>query len=80
MVEVNLCSLSELKPGTRGKVSRIACKGQLRRRMFDMGLTPGVEVTLKGMAPMGDPIEVLVRGYSLSLRKKEAEDILIEKI
>ncbi|MCF8011923.1 MAG: ferrous iron transport protein A [Clostridiales bacterium] len=73
-------TLSELSPGNSGKVIRINTKGPLRRRILDMGIVPGIEVSVKGMAPLGDPIELIVRGYSLSLRKQEAENILVEVI
>ncbi|MCG8403403.1 MAG: ferrous iron transport protein A [Firmicutes bacterium] len=72
--------LSELPSGSRGKVIRIEAKGPLRRRILDMGLVPGVEVSVKGVAPLGDPMELFVRGYCLSLRKQEAANILVEVI
>ena len=53
-------------------------EGKLRRRLFDMGVTPNVEITLRKIAPMGDPIEVTIRGYELSVRKSEAETVLME--
>lgn len=71
-------ALSDMQPGSRGKVIRISAKGPLRRRIFDMGLVSGVEVNVKGVAPLGDPIEILVRGYNLTLRKQEASEILVE--
>ena len=73
-------TLSELPPGGKGKVIRIEAKGTLRRRILDMGLVPGVDVAVKGVAPLGCPIELSVRGYNLSLRKQEAANILIEVI
>lgn len=73
-------TLNELPPGTKGKVMRIAAKGSLRRRILDMGIVPGVEIVVKGVAPLGDPIEILVRGYRLSLRKQEAASIFVEVI
>ncbi len=75
---VNMKALSELQVGARGKVARIAAQGAVRRRMLDMGITPGAEVSVKGVAPFGDPMEVLIKGYSLSLRKDEAADVFIE--
>ncbi len=71
-------ALSDLLPGSKGKVVRIGAKGNVRRRFLDMGMVPGVEVVVKGVAPLGDPIDVLIRGYHLSLRKKEAADIFVE--
>lgn len=76
----NGSTLNELSPGNRGKVVRIGAKGSLRRRILDMGLVPGVEINVKGVAPLGDPIEILVRGYRLSLRKQEAASIFVEVI
>ncbi len=70
-------TLRELKPGEEGKVSRIGDKGPIKRRIMDMGVTPGVMVKVIKVAPLGDPIEVNVRGYELSLRKDEAAQIEI---
>ena len=53
-------------------------KGKLRRRILDMGVTPGVEIVMKKAAPLGDPLEINLRGYSLSVRKSEAQTILME--
>lgn len=80
MSQPNSRPLSELAPGSKGKIIRIGAKGTVRRRIFDMGLVPGAEIAVKGVAPLGDPIEVLIRGYHLSLRKKEAADIFVEVI
>lgn len=71
-------TLSQLNPGEHGRITRIAAKGPVRRRILEMGLTPGSQVWVKGVAPLGDPMEVLVKGYSLSLRKEEASSILVE--
>lgn len=79
-MQKNGSTLNELSPGSRGKVVRIGAKGSLRRRILDMGLVPGVEISVKGVAPLGDPIEILVRGYRLSLRKQEAASIFVEVI
>ncbi|MGL4284602.1 FeoA family protein [Eubacterium aggregans] len=70
-------NLSELKPGQRGVVSSIDLKGLMRRKLLDMGVIPGVEVYVDKMAPFGDPIEIHLRGYALSIRKKDAEKIRI---
>lgn len=70
-------SLSSLTPGEAGTVLRVGGDGLMKRRLFDMGLTPGTKVTVKKTAPLGDPIEVEVRGYSLSVRKSEAEIVSI---
>lgn len=72
-------TLKELKPGESGTVIGLGEKGPTRRRLMDMGLTPGVEVKIIKVAPLGDPIEINIRGYELSLRKNEAEQIQIKK-
>ncbi len=70
--------LSEFSPGERGVVRRIDGEGRVRRRIFDMGVTPGAEMLLRKLAPLGDPIEVTVRGYELTLRKSEAVCVIME--
>ena len=70
--------LHELKTGQRGIVVRVGGKGPAKRRMMDMGLVPGSEVEVVRVAPLGDPIEFTVKGYSLSLRKSEAGNIQVE--
>ncbi|BCV21637.1 DtxR family transcriptional regulator [Moorella sp. Hama-1] len=77
---INIRSLSELEKGARGRVIRIAANGEIRRRLLDMGVVPGTEVAVEGVAPLGDPIEVKVKGYHLSLRKKEAAAIFVEHL
>lgn len=72
--------LSKLKVGDTGKIVGVLGSGPIRRRILEMGLVPGTEIKLKGVAPMGDPIEVLVRGYSLTLRRQEAEAVSVEVI
>jgi Fe2+ transport system protein FeoA len=69
--------LSELKPGERGIVTRVEGSGAVKRRLLDMGLVKGTEVTMIRKAPLGDPIEFLVKGYNLSLRKVEADNIYV---
>ena len=64
--------LSELKIGEKGTVTKVRGEGVVRRRLFDMGITPGAEVYLRKKAPLGDPIEIAIRGYELTLRKAEA--------
>lgn len=71
-------TLKEMKPGQSGKVVSIGESGPLKRRIMDMGITPGVEVKVIKAAPLGDPIEINVRGYELSLRKEEAARIEIQ--
>ena len=68
-------TLNELEVGKTVKVVRINGKGAVKRRIMDMGLVKGTEVTVRKVAPLGDPIEVTVRGYELSIRKVEAAAI-----
>lgn len=72
--------LAELKIGSRGRVSKIEGQDDVSLRLLEMGLTPGVEFTLIGTAPLGDPLEVAVRGYRLSVRKSEAQRVEIELV
>lgn len=64
--------LSDLNIGDEATIITVVGEGRIRRRLFDMGVTPGAKVYLKKKAPLGDPIEVTIRGYELSLRKDEA--------
>lgn len=64
--------------GTTVRVLKIENQGPLKRRIMDMGITKGTEVFVRKVAPLGDPIEVTVRGYELSLRKADAESIIVE--
>ena len=68
----------QAKIGDRVKVVKLHGEGAVKRRMMDMGITKGVEVLIRKVAPLGDPVEVNVRGYKLSLRKADAEMIEIE--
>ena len=70
--------LDRFAVGERGRVLRIDGEGKVRRRLFDMGVTPGAEIVLRKLAPLGDPVEVTIRGYELTLRKSEAECVLME--
>ena len=72
--------LSDLKPGESGTVIKVEGDRAIRRRMVDMGLVNGTDVLVKRVAPLGDPIEFVVRGYSLSLRKSEAQAVHIEPV
>ena len=72
-------TLRDLKPGQQGTVVSIGEKGPVRRRIMDMGVTPGAEIKVIKIAPLGDPIEVNIRGYELSLRKSEAQQIQIKQ-
>ena len=71
-------TLKETKVGERAKVVKLHGEGAVKRRIMDMGLTKGVEVQIRKVAPLGDPIEVTVRGYELSIRKADAEMIEVE--
>ena len=72
--------LGDLEPGERGRVTRIRIAGDTTRRIAEMGVTPGAVMEVERVAPMGDPVEVRVRGYHLSLRKAEAQGIDVERI
>ncbi|MCM3703677.1 FeoA family protein [Paenibacillus macerans] len=74
-----IVSLKELKPKESGVIKSIGASGPLRRKLMDMGITPGAEITMKKVAPLGDPIEVHIRGYDLSIRKAEADQITVER-
>ncbi|MBU3097991.1 MULTISPECIES: FeoA family protein [Clostridium] len=76
----NLIGLDKVDLKSRVKVVRIVQGSTIRRRIMDMGITIGVQIVVEGKAPMGDPIEIQVRGYKLSLRKNEAKDIMVELI
>ena len=70
--------LSDFTVGESGKIKTVSGEGRIRRRLFDMGVTPTAEVTMRKKAPLGDPIEVTLRGYELTLRKSEAECVEVE--
>ena len=70
-------TLRDVAIGETATVRRLVGEGALKRRIMDMGITKGVEVYVRKVAPLGDPIEVTVRGYELSLRKSEAESVLV---
>ncbi len=71
-------TLARLAVGTSGVVKQLPRQGTVFLRLREMGVLPGTRVTLVRVAPLGDPIEIKVRGYSLSLRKSEAEEVLLE--
>ncbi len=73
-----LKKLEEFNVGETGRIKNIEGEGKIRRRLLDMGITPGAEVYLRKKAPLGDPIEITIRGYELTLRKKEAAFVLME--
>ena len=71
-------SLKELKPGESAIIKSISGEGAVKRRLMDMGVTRGAEVLVRKVAPLGDPIEIKIRGYELTLRKSEADSIMVE--
>lgn len=70
--------LNEFNLNEKGKVKKIEAEEKIKRRLFDMGVTPNTEIILRKYAPLGDPIEVTIRGYELTLRRDEANKILME--
>ena len=72
-------TLRDVGIGQTARVRRLVGEGAVKRHIMDMGITKGVEVYLRKVAPLGDPLEVTVRGYELSLRKSEAECILVDE-
>ena len=73
-----MTTLDKFAVGSHGVVSAVDGENKIRRRLFDMGITPGAEILLRKKAPLGDPLEVTVRGYELTLRKTEAACITME--
>lgn len=71
-------TLNDVKIGKSATVKKIHSEGALKRRIMDMGITKGIEICVRKVAPLGDPIELTVRGYELSIRKADAEMIEIE--
>ena len=71
-------TLDAFEIGDVGMVKRVGGEGKIKRRLFDMGITPGAEVLMRKRAPLGDPIEITIRGYELTLRKTEAACVLME--
>ena len=72
--------LKDLRPGQKGKVLKINARGETNKRIVEMGVTPGAVIEVERVAPLGDPIDIKVKGYHLSLRKGEAEGIEIETL
>lgn len=71
-------TLNEVEVGEVGTIIRVAGTGIIRRRLFDMGITPGAQFSFRKKAPLGDPIEITIRGYELTLRKVEAQNVVVE--
>jgi len=78
--EAKCPTLDQVKPGFGGVISAIGGEGALRRRLLDMGLTPKTRVMVRKVAPMGDPIEIFLRSYVLTIRKEEAAKIQLQEI
>jgi len=72
-------TLNDIKTGSSAVVTKIGSLGPLKRRLVDMGITPGVRIFVKKVAPLGDPIEIKLRGYELSIRRSEAKNIFVKK-
>ena len=70
--------LSAFEIGETGRVIKVEGEGRVRRRLFDMGVTPGAMLFLRKRAPLGDPLEITIRGYELTLRKDEADLVVVE--
>jgi ferrous iron transport protein A len=75
-----MLTLRELKPGQKARVVALRCTGPLKQRLLGMGFTPGTELFVRKAAPLGDPVEITVRGYELSLRKADIETIEVESL
>ena len=71
-------TLKDIKVGSSATVVRLEGEGAIKRRIMDMGITKGTEILVKKVAPLGDPIELTVRGYQLSIRKDDAKKIIVE--
>ena len=80
MAEVQGKTLRDVKIGESATVRRLTGEGALKRHIMDMGITKGVEVFVRKVAPLGDPVEVTVRGYELSVRKEDAKCVLVETV
>ena len=73
-----LKKLSQFNIGESGQIVKVDGEGRIRRRLFDMGITPGADVYLRKKAPLGDPMEITIRGYELTLRKEEADLVTLD--
>ena len=78
MEVIGMKTLKEVSNGSTVKVVKLIGEGAVKRRIMDMGITKGVEIFVRKTAPLGDPVEVTVRGYELSLRKADTEMILVQ--
>ncbi len=75
-----MSDLSQLRPGERATICEVGGHGALRRRLLDMGVVPGAEVEVVRVAPLGDPVEYMIKGYRLSLRRSEAARVAVEAL
>lgn len=73
-------TLNNLQPGEKARIVKVLSKGTVRRKLMDMGLVPGSEIEVIRTAPLGDPIEFRIKGYSLSIRKQEAVNIVVDTV
>jgi len=73
-------TLSELEPKEKGRIVKVGGRRGIRRRLLDMGVVAGAEVQVQRVAPLGDPVEIRVKGYDLALRKEEARSIQVELV
>jgi len=78
--EENTVKLSELKTGESAEILKVGAVGEIKRRLLEMGVVAGSKVKVERLAPLGDPIEVLIKGYHLSLRKTEADEISVARL
>ncbi|WP_084512775.1 FeoA family protein [Geothrix fermentans] len=72
--------LSDLQPGDQGEVDQVKAQGQIRQRLLEMGFIRGVRLRVEKLAPLGDPMELVIKGYHLSLRRDESACILVHKV
>lgn len=78
MTTDNLKPLSELLPGDRGVIRKMKTKGAIRRRLMDMGFVTGTPIEVEKIAPLGDPVDILVKGCHVSIRKEEAQNVWVK--
>lgn len=72
-------TLKELRPGQSGIILNVCGTGSVKKRLIDMGMTPGVKVSVTKIAPLGDPMEIILRGFSLAVRKEDAKNIMLQE-
>lgn len=77
MSQLSNCPLSELQPGTHARVVKVEATGPIRRRLLEMGFVRGAELRVEKLAPLGDPMELVIKGYHLSLRREEGACIVV---